>query len=446
MNLLYNTGIRLYTLAVKIAAWRNPKAKKMISGRRHVNSGLKRLKREMGIESFDIWVHTSSLGEFEQARPMIERMREMQPDKTILLTFFSPSGYEVRKNYDKVDAVAYLPFDTPHRVKRFLNTVRPKMAIFVKYEFWGNYLQQLHKRGVPTISIDAIFRPKQRFFRKWGRTFRTMLGCFDHMFVQDERSLELLRGIGIENVTVTGDTRFDRVTDIMKRTVTYPIIENWIAAEKKNGAKYTIIAGSSWQPDEECYSSYLNGHPNMLAIVAPHEFNEMRLARLQNMFSGQSVLYSEAEKAGKIPAGTQVVIIDSFGKLSSLYRYGDLALIGGGFGAGIHNINEAAVYGMPVLFGPRHEKFKEAADLIECGGAFEYDSEKKLWKTLDRLLSSKGSERRLAQAGRAAGKYIKDNLGATERIYKYLFPDEQPAEGSEKELASPEPVKESLQN
>ncbi|MCC8119979.1 MAG: 3-deoxy-D-manno-octulosonic acid transferase [Bacteroidales bacterium] len=421
MNLLYNTGIRLYTLAVKIAALRNPKAKKMISGRRNVNSCLKRLKRELDIEGFDIWVHTSSLGEFEQARPMIERIREEKPDKKMLLTFFSPSGYEVRKNYDKVDAVAYLPFDTPHRVKRFLNVVNPGMAIFVKYEFWGNYLQQLHKRNVPIISIDAIFRPGQRFFNKFGSMFRDMLRCFDHMFVQDERSRELLKGIGLENVTVTGDTRFDRVTDIMKQTVQFPAIEQWIAQEKKAGAKHVLIAGSSWQPDEECYANYLNGHPNLLAIVAPHEFNEIRLARLQNSFTGQSVLYSEVEKMGAVPAGTQVVIIDSFGKLSSLYRYGDLAIIGGGFGAGIHNINEAAVYGMPVLFGPKHEKFKEASDLIECGGAFEYDGEKKLWKTLDRLLSSKGSERRLSQAGKAAGKYIKDNLGATERIYQYLF-------------------------
>ncbi len=421
MSLLYNTGIRLYTLAVRIASLRNPKAKKMIKGRGNVISRLKRLKREQGIDGFDIWFHTSSLGEFEQARPMIERIREQQPDKKLLLTFFSPSGYEVRKNYDKVDAVTYLPFDTPRRVKRFLNTVNPKMAIFVKYEFWGNYLAQLKKRGVTTISIDAIFRSKQRFFRKWGGLFRNMLRCFDHMFVQDERSRQLLSKIGIHDVTVTGDTRFDRVTDIMKGTVQFPIIEEWIAGEKQRGAKYVIIAGSSWQPDEECYTNYINGHPNMLCIVAPHEFNEIRLTRIANGFTCQSMLYSEAEKRGSIPAGTQVIIVDSFGKLSSLYRYGDVALIGGGFGAGIHNINEAAVYGMPVLFGPKHEKFKEAADLIECGGAFEYDSESRLFKVMDRLLSSKGSDKRLAQASRAASNYIKSNLGATDRIYSYLF-------------------------
>lgn len=421
MNPLYNAGIRLYVLGVKIAAWRNPKAKKMISGRKNVRSALKKFKRERGIEGFDIWIHVSSLGEFEQARPIIERIREEHPDKTIALSFFSPSGYEVRKNYDKVDYVTYLPFDTPHRSKRFLNTLNPGMAIFVKYEFWGNYLQGLKKRGIPTYSIDAIFRPKQRFFRRFGGMFRKMLYCFDHMFVQDEKSEELLHNIGVEGVTVAGDTRFDRVTDIMKSTVEFPLIEDWIVQSKAKNARYVLIAGSSWLPDEECYAPYLNEHPEVLAIIAPHEFNEMRLEKLRNTFTGKSILYSEVEKRGEIPEGTQVVIIDSFGKLSSLYRYGDIAIIGGGFGAGIHNINEAAVYNMPVLFGPRHEKFKEATDLIECGGAFEYDSEKKLRKQLANLLSSKGSENRLTIASKAAGDYIKNNLGATDKIYSYLF-------------------------
>ncbi len=420
MGPLYNTGVRMCTLGVKAAALFMPKAKTMMSGQHKAAPTLRERRAELGIDGFDVWIHASSLGEFEQARPLIERLRRERPDLKLLLTFFSPSGYEVRKHYDKVDCVAYMPIDTPHRVRRFLREANPKMAIFVKYEFWGNYLQQLRKRGTPTFIIDSIFRPGQIFFRPWGGMFRKMLGCFDHIFVQDDASKQLLASVGATNVTVAGDTRFDRVTDIMRATAQYPIVEHWIEQARKRGTKHVLIAGSSWQPDEDCYLDYVLSHPKLLTIIAPHEFNENRLSKLLSAASGRSMLYSDAEKAGRIPTNVQALIIDSFGKLSSLYRYGTIAIIGGGFGAGIHNLNEAAVYNMPVLFGPNHHKFKEASDLISVGGAFEYSSPQQLHQTLDKLLAPSAKDN-FDLAANAAGKYIRDNLGATDKIYNLIF-------------------------
>lgn len=409
MDQLYTATIRLYVLAARAAAVRSEKVRRMIHGQKQTVSLLKEKAPEGG---YDLWVHAASLGEFEQARPLIERLKRERPYMSILLTFYSPSGYEVRKNYAMADTVAYLPFDTPGRVRAFLNAARPKMAIFVKYEFWGNFLGQLHKRGVPTYIIDAIFRPGQIFFRPWGGPMRGILHKYTHLFVQDEASRELLSKIGLENVTVAGDTRFDRVTDIMRSTVEFPLIEKW------KGNRQVLIAGSSWGPDEACYVPYINSHPELLTIIAPHEFDEHRLARLQASLTAPSILFSQAEKDGFIPEGTRTVIIDSFGKLSSLYRYGDMALIGGGFGVGIHNINEAAVYGMPVIFGPKHYKFKEAADLIACGGGYEYTDAQSLASILDRFTHDPQA---LRQAGEAAGSYIKKSLGSTDLIYSGIF-------------------------
>lgn len=420
MGPLYNTGIRLYTLAAKAATLFSPKVKTMISGQHKTKNALRARRQELGIDGFDVWFHASSLGEFEQARPLIERLRRERPELRLLLSFFSPSGYEVRKHYDKVDCVVYLPLDTPHRVRRFMREANPKMAIFVKYEFWGNYLQHLHKRGVPTYIIDSIFRPTQIFFKPWGGMFRDMLACYDHLFVQDAASQQLLASVGTHNVSVAGDTRFDRVTDIMRTTVQYPIVERWIEQARNRGSQHVLIAGSSWQPDEDCYLDYVISHPRLLTIIAPHEFNENRLSKLLSATSGRSMLYSDAEKEGRIPDNVQALIIDSFGKLSSLYRYGTIALIGGGFGAGIHNLNEAAVYNMPVLFGPNHHKFKEASDLINAGGAFEYNSPQQLRQTLDSLLAP-SAKAKYEKAANAAGKYIRDNLGATDKIYNFIF-------------------------
>ena len=421
MNPLYNTGIRLYALGAKVASWRSVKVHKMIRGQSRT---LATLRRRLGNRPGCIWFHASSLGEFEQGRPMIERLRREHPDKPILLSFFSPSGFEVRKNYPFVDAVVYLPFDTPHRVKSFLDAARPSMAIFIKYEFWGNYLQELRRRGIPTYIISSIFRPTQRFFRAAGGMFRKMLRCFDHLYVQDERSRRLLKLIGIENVTVAGDTRFDRVTDVMRSTVEIPGFPGF-----GQDARLRFIAGSSWEADEDIYVPWLNSHHDVAFIIAPHEFNETRLEALRNRFNCHVALLSEWTfeiKNSKLPPGqlperlkkVRGIIIDSFGKLSSLYRYADIAYIGGGFGAGIHNLNEAAVYGIPVIFGPNHSKFKEANDLIERGGGFSITSIADFYESVDALTASKST---LSQAGEAAGQYIRDNLGATDMIYSDLF-------------------------
>ena len=421
MNQLYNTGIKLYELAARAAALRSVKVHKMIRGQRRT---FDTLRRRLGNRPGCIWFHASSLGEFEQGRPMIERLRREHPEKPILLSFFSPSGFEVRKNYPFVDAVVYLPFDTPKRVRRFLDAARPSMAIFVKYEFWGNYLHELRRRGIPTYIISSIFRPGQRFFRSIGGMFRKMLRCFDRLYVQDERSRRLLKVIGVENVTVAGDTRFDRVTDVMRSTVDIPGFPGF-------GEQFPLrfIAGSSWEADEDVYAPWLNSHENVAFIIAPHEFTETRLEALRNRFNAPVVLLSEWTREikranlpnGQIPdylKSVRGIIIDSFGKLSSLYRYADMAYIGGGFGAGIHNLNEAAVYGIPVIFGPNHVKFKEAADLLACGGGLSIATKDEFSSTLDALTSSKAS---MKQSGEAAAKYIHDHLGATDIIYRDLF-------------------------
>lgn len=421
MNQLYNTGIKLYELAARAAALRSVKVHKMIRGQRRT---FDTLRRRLGNRPGCIWFHASSLGEFEQGRPMIERLRREHPEKPILLSFFSPSGFEVRKNYPFVDAVVYLPFDTPKRVRRFLDAARPSMAIFIKYEFWGNYIHELRRRGIPTYIISSIFRPGQRFFRSIGGMFRKMLRCFDRLYVQDERSRRLLKVIGVENVTVAGDTRFDRVTDVMRSTVDIPGFPGF-------GEQFPLrfIAGSSWEADEDVYAPWLNSHENVAFIIAPHEFTETRLEALRNRFNAPVVLLSEWTREikranlpnGQIPdylKSVRGIIIDSFGKLSSLYRYADMAYIGGGFGAGIHNLNEAAVYGIPVIFGPNHVKFKEAADLLACGGGLSIATKDEFNSTLDALTSSKAS---MKQSGEAAAKYIHDHLGATDIIYRDLF-------------------------
>lgn len=422
MNLLYNTAISLYGAAAQVVSLRSRKVRKMLRGQ-HRTADL--LRRKLGDKPGAVWFHASSLGEFEQGRPMIERLKREHPEVPVLLSFFSPSGYEVRKNYHFADAVVYLPFDTPHRVRKFLDIARPSIAIFIKYEFWGNYLEELHRRGIPTYLISSIFRPGQRFFRNIGGMFRRMLHCFDRLYVQDERSCRLLRVIGVENVTVAGDTRFDRVTDVMRSSVDIPGFPGFAP-----DARTHFIAGSSWEADEDIYVPWLNAHPEVAFIIAPHEFNETRLEALRNRFTGGKVmLLSEwigfikksRKENGQLPQWlpeVRGIIVDSFGKLSTLYRFADLAYIGGGFGAGIHNLNEAAVYGIPVIFGPNHAKFKEAGDLISCGGGFSVVGQVEFETTVESLLSSKES---LSTAGAAAGKYIRDNLGATDRIYNEIF-------------------------
>jgi 3-deoxy-D-manno-octulosonic-acid transferase len=412
MNPLYNFAISAYSFGARIAALRSKKVKTMLEGQAMSLKHVAECRKKAAPQGFDLWFHAASLGEFEQARPLIEKYRAEHPELSILLTFFSPSGYEVRKNYKNVDCVAYLPFDKPSLVKRFLDAAQPRCAIFVKYEFWGNYLQQLRARQVPTYIISAIFRRNQVFFKSWGGMFRKMLHCYDQLFVQDDDSRALLASIGVDNVIVAGDTRFDRVTDIMSNTFEIPAIEHWVA-----NSPFTLVVGSSWQPDEFRYSPWLNAHPEVKVIIAPHEFDAARLQAIQSSLTGRSVLWSQVKDGAALADDVQTIIIDCFGLLSSLYRYGNAALIGGGFGAGIHNINEAAVYGIPVIFGPKHQKFKEAADLIACHGGYCYHADDDLARILDNWLANPES---LKKSGSAAATYIKANLGATQTIYNFL--------------------------
>ncbi len=404
MTPFYDFAIHLYSLGVKIASLRHEKARKIIDGQAVT---MQRLKKELSPEGGYIWIHAASLGEFEQGRPLIEMIRRNHPDAKILLTFFSPSGYEVRHNFPLVDAVVYLPFDTKKNVRQFLDTVKPRMAIFVKYEFWGNYLNELKLRGIPTYIISAIFRKSQPFFKPWGGEFRKMLTYFTHIYVQDEGSRELLAGIGIKNVTVAGDTRFDRVTDIMESCVEIPQ-----AAALTRDASLTIVAGSTWPPDESYLLPCFNAHPGMKLIIAPHEVNEERIAAIESQLNRPSCRLSTAtpEEAAKCDC----IIVDCYGKLSSAYRYGNIAYIGGGFGVGIHNLNEAAVYDIPVIFGPHYHKFKEARDLIKCKGGFSFSNKEEFDAIIEPIVNDKKLRE---QYGKNAGNYIKENLGATRIIY-----------------------------
>ncbi len=407
MDILYNIGISAYKGAVRLASVKNPKARKMLDGQAQTFDYLReRLESSGGY----IWIHVASLGEFEQGRPLIELIRREHPEARILLTFFSPSGYEVRKNYDQVDAVCYLPFDLPGNVRQFLDLVKPSMAIFVKYEFWGNYLRELQRRGVPTFSISAIFRPGQVFFKSWGGKMRKMLHCFTTLFVQNEESRQLLKGIDIDQVQVCGDTRFDRVAHVREQARQFPVIDKFVS-----NARMTAVMGSSWAPDEDLMIPYFNSHTGVKLILAPHEFDRERLLALMARMQRPCGLYSQTQP--ETASQLDCIIIDTFGMLSSLYRYGQLAMVGGGFGSGIHNINEAAVYGIPVLFGPNYGKFSEAKDLIACGGSFTVSNAEEFSSVMDRLLSDNEYLRR---SGTIAEQYIQSHLGATRLIYNQI--------------------------
>ncbi len=343
---------------------------------------------------------------------MIEKIRAAYPEYKILLTFFSPSGYEVRKDYDGADVVCYLPFDTPRRVKRFLQLANPSVAIFIKYEFWSNYLHALKRSGVPVYLVSAIFRREQVFFRWYGSSYRKVLHCFTHLFVQDESSAELLAEYGVRNVSVAGDTRFDRVLDVQRGSRALPVVERFVGGGE--GAKPTVfVAGSSWQQDEDVYIPYFNEHSEMKLIIAPHEIHREHLEYIESLLKRPSVRLSEVGHDLSQLEGKDCLIVDSFGLLSSIYRYGTIAYIGGGFGVGIHNTLEAAVYGIPVLFGPRYHKFKEARDLISVGGGFAVSSRQAFARKMDELLASRSV---LSAAGSCAGRFVSSHAGATDEI------------------------------
>lgn len=401
---MYTIAIYLYALAVRLASLTNRKARLMIKGHRKTWRTLRDHAKE---RQHYVWFHAASLGEFEQGRPLMERLRREHPEKRILLTFFSPSGYEVRKDYAGADLVCYLPFDTPLNARRFVRLVQPEKAFFIKYEFWHHYIDELHRVGVPVYSVSSIFRNDQIFFRPYGRGYARVLHHFNHFFVQNEASRRLLNSLGVTQVSVTGDTRFDRVIDIRNQAKSLPL------AAALTGDSRTIVAGSTWPPDEEILIPYFNRHPELKLIIAPHEVNEERLRSIEQRLKRPALRYSQATPESSAQA--DCLIIDGYGLLSSLYRYATLAYVGGGFGVGIHNVPEAAVYGVPVFFGPNNQRFREARDLINEGGSFEVTSADDFQAQADRLLAD---ERALAKSGQAAGDYIRRNSGATEAIFR----------------------------
>ena len=402
--MIYNLTMYILELGIKLAALFSDKPAKMVKGHREV---FDLLKSKIDRNAQYIWFHAASLGEFEQGRPLIERIRKEYPQYKILQTFFSPSGYEVRKNYDGADIVCYLPIDTPANAKKFVDLVNPSMVFFVKYEFWHNYLNTLYQKGIPTYSVSSIFRPNQIFFRWYGKSYQQVLKTFAHLFVQNEESKKLLAGIGVKNTTVVGDTRFDRVLDICAAAKQLPLVQ------KFKGDALTFVAGSSWGPDEDIFIKYFNAHPEMKLIIAPHVVNDGHLKEIESKLQRSSIRYTQAteENVGK----ADCLIIDCYGLLSSIYRYGEISYIGGGFGVGIHNVLEAAVYGIPVIFGPNNKKFREAQHLLANKGGFEIHSYDDFEQLMNKFLTD---EAYLKQSGKAAGDYVKGNAGAMELILK----------------------------
>ena len=409
MASLYNIAIYLYTGLIILLSPFHKKAGLWYRGRKGFFSRW---------ENFDpgrrrvIWFHCASLGEFEQGRPVIEKIKEKDRDVFILLTFFSPSGYEIRKDYSLAGAVCYLPADTPANARKFISVFRPEIAVFVKYEFWHNYISVLSAAGIPLYLISANFRENQPFFRWYGKWFGKMLHRFSHIFVQGESSLELLRSVGVTRASVAGDTRFDRVHAIVRSRSEIPL------ASAFSQGSFTIVAGSTWPADEELLARFVReaGHRVKL-IIAPHEIGEDRIGGLETRFGNRAIRYSNAGPS--VPSGpsglsgTTVLIIDNIGLLSSLYHYGDIAYIGGGFGKGIHNVLEACTYGIPVIFGPNYRKFREARELTGLGAAFPVNNYDDFDAVASELITGPG---KLTAAGRKAKDYVKKNLGASDII------------------------------
>jgi 3-deoxy-D-manno-octulosonic-acid transferase len=398
--LLYNIFIRLYFLAILLASFWNKKAKEWLDGRKNVFTAL---GQQLSGKEKIIWVHCSSAGEFEQGKPIIERLKLQYPEHKILLSFFSPSGYKVAAKYKHADIVTYLPLDTRQNAKRFISLINPELVIFVKYEFWYHHLSATAFRHIPVLLVSAVFRKDQAFFKRYGKFYRQILYLFRHIFVQDEASLKLLKENGIEHCSISGDTRFDRVQEISEKFTKLPLIEDFI------GNARVTVAGSTWGDDERILSSC-----DTKLIIAPHEINEPHLAHIEKLFKN-SIRYSQLQKANS-PA--QVLIIDNIGMLSRLYYYATIAYVGGGFTKdGIHNILEAAVYGKPVLFGPNYKKYREAKELIETGGAFSVANAGELKLRIDTLLTDTPQ---LQQVSRAAKNYVQMNTGATQKVLQFI--------------------------
>lgn len=409
MALLYNLGIFLFGIAIRIAALFNQKAKLFVKGRKN---WVKTLEMKVDRSASYIWFHCASLGEFEQGRPVIEEIKKQFPQYKIALTFFSPSGYEIRKNYDGADLVCYLPIDTRKNARTFLNILRPEKAFFVKYEFWYNYIRELGNQNIPLFIVSAIFRENQLFFKNtpWGRWYRTMLFQFEHIFIQNEQSATLLKNIGITKFTIAGDTRFDRVAAIANSAKQFPDVEKF----KAN--KLTVIAGSTWKPDEELLAAFINNSDNIRFIIAPHEVTPSNINRIHQLLKKRVISFSKVQNSDV--SDFDVLIIDSIGILSSLYQYGNVAYIGGGFGVGIHNILEAATFKLPIIFGPNYTKFKEAVDLADQKGAFPVHNLTDLNRTLHTLLTDKTE---LKNVSDVCKKYVEKNVGSTKLIINKVF-------------------------
>ena len=405
---LYNISIVLYYIVVAFVSLWDKKAKQWIVGRKDI---FKRMAEVISPEDKVVWIHAASLGEFEQGRPVIEKIRERQPEYKILVTFYSPSGYEIRKNYAGADYIFYLPIDTPGNAKKFLDVAHPEIAIIVKYEFWLNLLSELKRRGVRTYLISAIFRRNSIFFRSYGSIWRQALDSFEQMFVQNEESKELLHEIGFDNVVVAGDTRFDRVAEIARNVKKVPIVERF------KGDSPLFVAGSTWGPDEEILQTLINDNPQIKFVVAPHEMENSRIERIIAQTKGGAVRYTQCNEVSDF-SKTQVLILDTIGILSSVYGYATWSYIGGGFGVGIHNTLEAATFGLPIAFGPNYQKFKEARDMVALGAATKVESAEDLSAWFAPLRDDKSA---LQRAGSAAKSYTQRNQGATSLIMKIVF-------------------------
>ena len=414
--MIYNIVIYFVLWGIAIASLFNEKVRKMWRGEREA---FKILKQKVDPNAKYIWFHAASLGEFEQGRPLMERIRKEYPQYKILLTFYSPSGYEVRKNYEGADIICYMPVDTRLNAIRFLRLVRPVMAFFIKYEFWSNFLHILKHRNIPTYSVSSIFREDQVFFKWYGRNYAGVLKCFTRFFVQNEESKRLLEGIGIKDVDVVGDTRFDRVLQIKEAAKQLPVCEAFrtgVASSQSADVPHTdfkvFVAGSSWPPDENIFIPFFNEHKDWRLLIAPHVIAEEHLKLILSLIKDKKVV-RYTQTTPEEAAEADVLIIDCFGLLSSMYNYGDVAYIGGGFGVGIHNTLEAAVWNMPVIFGPNNKKFQEAQGLLKSGGGFEINTYEDFSGLMNSLMND---EAFLKQAGDKAGTFVAHLAGATDKV------------------------------
>ena len=403
----YNILIYFYNYCILIASLFNKKARLWRKGRKDI---FKKIKYRINSDENIVWFHASSLGEFEQGRPVIEAFRKKHPNYKILLTFFSPSGFEVRKNYESADYVFYLPIDSRKSAKKFVELINPKIVFFIKYEFWFNYLNVLSKKKIPVYIISAIFRPEQHFFKWYGGWFRKQLNCFNHFFVQNKESKKLLNSIGYQNVTISGDTRFDRVSEVASQKKSFPLIEQF------KGTSELFVAGSTWEPDESLISDLIAANiPNLKFLIAPHEVHPEHINQILKKFNGNKLKFSEANEANLKQAN--ILIIDSIGILLHLYQYSTITYIGGGFSDGIHNILEAATFGNPVIFGPKYQKFQEAKDLLKQGGAFNINNSSELISITKKLLEDKNFH---IKTSKTCTDYVIQNKGATEIIINSL--------------------------